>query len=142
MSSVHHSITTTQSSRACWTITFRSTRSSLNVPSVLKPQAVPSRDIALFGQCNVHHLEVSTICRAECSSRNVARVGSIELSIPFQSALYSASPVFCGPSPGCHYWLCTASIMRYFCGCFFRSDLTVGFALWDPAEPLNPPVGI
>ena len=87
------SITTAQSSRTWCTITLRSFRSSLNVPSVFKPQAVPSSEIALFGQRNVHHLEVSTICRAECSSRNVARVGSSELSIPFQSSLYSASPV-------------------------------------------------
>ena len=63
------------------------------MPSVLKPQAVPSSDVTLFGQRNVHHPEVSTICRAECSSRNVARAGSFELPIPFQSALYSASPV-------------------------------------------------
>ena len=29
-----------------------------------------------------------------------------------------------------------------FCGWFSRSDLTVGFALWDPAKPPTPPVGI
>ena len=83
------------SSRTCWIITLRSnTCSSLNVPSVvLKPQAMPSSDIALFGQRNVYHLEVPTICRAECSNRNVARAGSSELPIPFQSALYAASPV-------------------------------------------------
>ena len=63
------------------------------MPSVFQPQAVPSSEIALFGHRNVHHLEVSTICRAECSSRNVARVGSSELPLPFQSALYAASPV-------------------------------------------------
>ena len=54
---------------------------------------MPSSDIVLFDQRNVHHLEVFTICRAECSSRNVARVGSPELPIPFQSALYAPSPV-------------------------------------------------
>ena len=85
------SITTAQSSRTRCTITLRSFRNSLNVPSVFKPQAVPSSEIALFGQRNVHHLEVPTICRAVCSSRSVARAGSSELPIPFQSALYAAS---------------------------------------------------
>ena len=53
----------------------------------------PSSEIALFGQRSVHHREVSTVWRAECRRRSVARVGSTELSIPFQSTLYAASPV-------------------------------------------------
>ena len=49
-----------------------------------------------------------------------------------------------GPSLGCHYWLCTASIARSFGLRLHPPDLTVGFSLagsragpGDVPEPLN-----
>ena len=51
----------------------------------------------------------------------------------------STTPIFSGPTPGCHYCQCTASIMYVLvCGWFNRPDITIGFALLGCAETTTP----